>query len=141
MRRIVPLAFALLVACSSGGRGSETSNTSARSSSSSSSASDTTTTTLEPEAQSSLDQQGALAFGTVIGEAIRRAYPDTVTPQQVDCLANALATNLGAHRLLELADDTFDSYPAADRDAAVAAFRGCGFSDEIIQRIGLLPAP
>jgi hypothetical protein len=140
VRRIVPLAFALLVACSSGGRGSETSTTSTGSSSSSS-ASDTTTTTLEPEAQSSLDQQGALAFGTVIGEAIRRAYPDTVTPQQVDCLANALAANLGAHRLLELADDTFDSYPAADRDAAVAAFRGCGFSDDIIQRIGLLPAP
>ena len=140
MRRIAPLAFALLVACSSGGRGSETSTTSTGSSSSSS-ASDTTTTTLEPEAQSSLDQQGALAFGTVIGEAIRRAYPDTVTPQQVDCLANALAANLGAHRLLELADDTFDSYPAADRDAAVAAFRGCGFSDDIIQRIGLLPAP
>jgi hypothetical protein len=140
VRRIVPLVFTLLAACSSGGRATEASTASARSSSSSSTASDIATTTLEPAAQSSLDQQGALAFGSVIGESIRRAYPDTVTPQHVECLANALVANLGAHHLLELADESFDSYPAVDRDAAVAAFRQCGFGDDIIQRIGLLPA-
>lgn len=138
MRRIIPLVFVLVAACSSGGRATEKSNSSASASSGSSSSSDTTTTTLEPEAQSSLDHQGALAFGTVIGEALRRAYPDTVTPQQVECLANALVANVGARQLLELADESFDKYPQAARDAAVAAFRECGFSDDIVRRIGLL---
>jgi len=131
VRRITLLVVGALAlaACSSGTK------TAARSSSpsSSSSTASTTTTTLDPEAQSSLDQQGAIAFGTLLAAGLRRQDP-TITQQQVDCLGPALVDQLGAHHLLELGDEDPGTWTQADRDAAIAAFRGCGYSDATIQR-------
>jgi hypothetical protein len=136
VRRFTPLVAVVLAvaigACSSSKPSSSSST------SSGSAGASTTTSTLPPDAKSSLDAQGARAYAALIAANLQRDEPDKVTVAQVECLPDALVNALGGTHMLEIAQTPFGEWTLHDRDAAVGAFRGCGFGDDVLKRIGLL---
>lgn len=101
----------------------------------------TTTVTLDPAVQEAADRQGARAVVTLYATRLQRAHPADVTQAMIDCLPDALISAIGARELLLLFNGTpFDSLSSANRASAVAAFRGCSFSDALLRSIGLLAA-
>jgi hypothetical protein len=148
VRRIWPVLLGIVIAvgCSSGsGRSASSSRAStALASSSTSSATAhassalTTTVTLDPAVQEAADAQGAKAVVLIYATRLQRADPQHVTQAMVDCLPDALIAAIGAHDLLVLFNGTtFDQLPTEDRTAATGAFRGCGFTDDTLTKIGL----
>lgn len=134
-------AVGLLAGCGSGGpasSGSSASSSDQQRSTASASAL-TTTVTLDPAVQELADRQGAKAVVTLYAVRLQRGNPGDVTQAMIDCLPDALIGAIGAHELLVLFNGTaFDSLGAAQRASAVAAFRGCGFGDNLLRSIGLL---
>jgi hypothetical protein len=129
VRRTALIAVALLAACSSGG---------------SRAASTTVTTgttipvsTLSGSDLAAVEEDGAIAFGTLYARQIQN-LDRTVTAAQADCLPRALVDRLGAHHLLELANQNLGKLTPDEAASVAAAFKSCAFTDAQIAnaRIG-----